>query len=413
MAARTLRGGCAAAVMAAALALSGSLAQAQNAPADSAAAADLSGAGAAAAAFADNARELESLRRRIQTHRERADQLVSQEQDAAGRLRQIETEIGLVKRLLQQLDARERMLQARSDSLRGELAAHQASMSERQVRVGRRLRALHRRGPRSDLEVLLTAQSYTALVARLRYAAEMGRVDRQLIERLRSDTEQLSVQESELRAALAQLWEAREEARRERWNLEQREAERREELRGVRRQRREVDTRLAELETSARRLTELLADLEQQRLTGRPRPRPSAGSFAAAAGRLVWPVEGELVRPFGRSIHPEFQTVTLHNGVTLAAPRGAPIQAVSGGTVEWVDSLPGYGVCVILDHGDGYYSLYAHTQRVLVRRGEIVEAGRTIAEVGEAEGEGRPLLYFEIRRGKTPQDPLSWLEPRR
>lgn len=366
-----------------------------------------------AAAVAENARQLAEIRARIQTHRERAAALTNRERDAADLLADIDTEARLVKSLLGKLDRRERLLQARSDSLRAALAEHQKYQSERQARVARRLRALYSQGSRSDLEFVLTADSFTSLVARLRYATEMARLDRRLLQRMQSDGDLVREQERELQEALAGIWEAREEARRERVNLEVTQAQRRRELTGVRREREQVEARLVELEANARRLTELLADLEHERLTGTPRPPEPGGPFASLAGRLDWPAAGEIVRPFGRSVHPEFKTVTLHNGITLAAPRGAPVYAVAGGSVEFVDSLPGYGVCVILDHGDGYYSLYAHTQRVLVARGARVAAGQILAEVGVAEGEGRPMLYFEIRHGKTPQDPLRWLRPRR
>jgi septal ring factor EnvC (AmiA/AmiB activator) len=241
----------------------------------------------------------------------------------------------------------------------------------------------------------------------------MARLDRQLLARIQADGDAARARERELQEALASLWEAREEARRERANLEARQTLGRHELSGVRRERQQVESRIVELEANARRLTDLLADLEHQRLTGAPRPAQPGGPFASLSGQLDWPVAGEIVRPFGRSVHPEFKTVTLHNGITMAAPRGAPVFAVAGGSVEFVDRLPGYGACVIVDHGDGYYSLYAHTQAVLVAPGTRVTAGQMLAEVGVAEGEGRSLLYFEIRRGKTPQDPLRWLRPRR
>jgi len=253
-------------------------------------------------------------------------------------------------------------------------------------------------------------------VARLKYATTMARLDRRLLEGTRAQGSLVRAQEEELRGALAGLWEAREEARRESVRLADIEAEHRDALSGVRQEKRAVESSLAELEANAGRLTDLLARLEQARTGYRapiaPAPPDATGEFAALAGRLDWPVAGPVLRPFGRSVHPEFKTVTVHNGITIAAPLGTPVTAVAGGIVAFVDRLPGYGQCVILDHGGGYYSLYAHAASVAVVRGAGVSRGQVVAVVGEPEGGGRPQLYFEIRRGRTPLDPQQWLRAR-
>jgi murein hydrolase activator len=359
---------------------------------------------------AESSRQLAALRERIQAHRERAAALADRERDAAARLRNIEEEIGLVRTLLGNLDARERILQQRSDTLRAALGRHQTAFGRRRDDLARRLRALYVRGPRSDLEAVLTANSYTALVARLKYATLMSRLDRRLLDRTREQSTAVMAQEAELRAALSGIWEAREEARRERSRLEEIEAERQEGLRGVRQERQQVESSLAGLEANARRLTDVLSALENRRLGGaEPAPPAGAPAFGEAAGRLPWPVDGPVLRPYGRSVHPEFKTVTVHNGIAIGAPLGAAVRTVAAGTVVFVDRLPGYGQCVIVDHGDGFYSLYAHAARVFVARGDQVASGQVVAEVGEPEGGGKPQLYFEIRRGRTPVDPLPWL----
>ena len=95
-----------------------------------------------------------------------------------------------------------------------------------------------------------------------------------------------------------------------------------------------------------------------------------------------------------------------------AAPAGSPVAAVSVGKVEFADELPGFGECVILDHGSGYYTLYAHLDRVFVDRGEEIARGQVVAEVGAPAPGERPQLYFEVRHGRTPLDPADWLRTR-
>ena len=130
------------------------------------------------------------------------------------------------------------------------------------------------------------------------------------------------------------------------------------------------------------------------------------------AGNLEWPVRGKLIRGFGRSVHPKFKTVTLNNGFNIAAPSGSPVAAVADGSVEYSDHLPGFGQCVILDHGAGYYTLYAHLEGVFVDKAEKIARGQVIAEVGRPAPGDDPQLYFEVRQGRTPLDPADWLRSR-
>jgi septal ring factor EnvC (AmiA/AmiB activator) len=183
-------------------------------------------------------------------------------------------------------------------------------------------------------------------------------------------------------------------------------------LRDVELERSDLKDDMLELDLSEQKLTYLLDDLERQRETRRAMPDTSNSELTRLAGQLDWPVQGDVLRGFGRSVHPRFQTVTLNNGVNIAAHLGAPVAAVATGKVEFSDRLPGFGQCVILDHGAGYYTLYAHLDRLFVTASEEIARGQVIAEVGRPEPGEPAQLYFEIRHGKTPLDPMDWLRSR-
>jgi len=163
------------------------------------------------------------------------------------------------------------------------------------------------------------------------------------------------------------------------------------------------------------RLTYVLSDLEQQRHEKVALPKTVQNKVAAPikiSKNLDWPVQGDILRGFGQSVHPRFKTITLNNGINIAAAEGTTVSAVMAGTVEFTDHLPGFGQCVILDHGSGYYTLYAHLDQGFVSVAQKVAAGQVIAEVGRPTAEDQPQLYFEIRQGKTPLDPTDWLKSR-
>jgi septal ring factor EnvC (AmiA/AmiB activator) len=233
-----------------------------------------------------------------------------------------------------------------------------------------------------------------------------------LVATTRLQSQRIELEQKHQRGALAGIWQAREEANQQRGQLELIEAERVAVLREIERWKHDHEAELLELQRREDQLLRLLAELEQRR-DRREQPYPTeAGDFARWAGRLDWPAAGEVIRSFGPAIHPEFKTVTENNGIYISAPVGTPVRAVAEGTVEFADDLPGFGLCIIVDHGGGYYTLYANLARVYVVRGSPVARGEVVAEVGQSLDRRQPQLYFEIRRGRTPLDPAEWLEPR-
>jgi len=129
-------------------------------------------------------------------------------------------------------------------------------------------------------------------------------------------------------------------------------------------------------------------------------------------GRLPWPTEGRIVAGFGRQVHPRFGTETVRHGVDIEAEEGAIIRAVHSGAVLYRGWLRGYGNLIILDHGQGYYTLYAHASEVVVEEGERVKVGQGIARVGETGSVDGPRLYFEVRYQGRAEDPQVWLRRR-
>jgi murein DD-endopeptidase MepM/ murein hydrolase activator NlpD len=118
------------------------------------------------------------------------------------------------------------------------------------------------------------------------------------------------------------------------------------------------------------------------------------------------------VTGFGPKVHPRFGTETVRHGIEIAAPAGAPVRAVHGATVLHRGWLRGYGTLVVLDHGQGYYTLYAHLSDTLVDDGDRVEAGQVVARVGETGAVEGARLYFEVRYQGRADDPERWLRRR-
>ena len=130
------------------------------------------------------------------------------------------------------------------------------------------------------------------------------------------------------------------------------------------------------------------------------------GPFASARGKLPWPVDGRLLARFGETRGDDSRS--KWDGVMISAAAGSQVHAVHGGRVVFADWLRGAGLLVILDHGNGFLSLYGHNQTLLKSAGDVVKAGESISTVGNSGGQDTPALYFAIRQQGHPSDPAQW-----
>jgi septal ring factor EnvC (AmiA/AmiB activator) len=178
---------------------------------------------------------------------------------------------------------------------------------------------------------------------------------------------------------------------------------------------------IKELEANARRLQAMVERLEAKSrkvynhksdnkpIMGRTSlPPVSDKGFGAQRGRLSLPARGEIVGGFGRHKHPEFNSYTFSNGISIAAPQGAEVRSVYDGQVIFAEYFKGYGNMVIIDHGGGFFSLYAHAARIVKKVGANVARNEVVATVGDVDSSRGPMLYFEIRYQGKPVDPSPW-----
>jgi len=177
-------------------------------------------------------------------------------------------------------------------------------------------------------------------------------------------------------------------------------------LASIRKKKQEYEKELKRLSEASARLKRLIAAYKKRR----KELVLSGGDFARQKGKLIWPIDGKVVSKFGRQKYREFDAYIFRKGIEISPSRERVIKAVYDGTVAYADWLRGYGLVAIIDHGNKYYSVYAHASRFLVSTGSRVKVGQPIAIAGN----GGPLnprnIYFEIRYEDKPVDPLKWLK---
>jgi septal ring factor EnvC (AmiA/AmiB activator) len=279
------------------------------------------------------------------------------------------------------------------------------SLGLRRSYLRARLGAVYRQGRSTALRLLLRSETPQRLLRHVRYFSRLASLDRLRIGQLRSQTQALQALRRTHRSLGARLLALRQEADRRRAELDSARRDKRLLLDRLTSHRKGFLQQNRELLAASRRLDRTLERLERQRA------QDPAVPFEAFRGRLRWPVEGRLVSGFGRRRHEKYDAWTVQNGIVLAPEEGQPVKAVFRGRVRYAGRFHGYGKIVLLEHPGGYLTLYAHLGTVEVAEGQQLVEETILGTVGDTGVASEPTLYFELRQGLRPQNPLKWLRP--
>lgn len=352
--------------------------------------------------------ELDRIKQEIEEHRRKTQKLGRQEKAVLGKLRDLEKEIDLSRSFVRNLSEQEKLLTLHVDSLRTEIVSHEAELIVQESQLGARLRQLYKRDPQYRWEILLGSESIDEAITRYRFLKIIAEQDAALLRDVREQKDKLEIETARLTESLADMAMVRAEREEEADKLEDNKEQREAMLNSIRNQKSQHAKAIKDLEKAQERVKDLIGALEKARLEDH-KGYIGDGTFVSLKGHMMWPVKGKVIRGFGKIRHPKYGTVTFNNGVDIKAPAGEPIVAVAAGGVEFVDWIDAYGKCIILNHGDGYYTLYAHVATTFVAQGQVVSQGQVIAEVGDTGSLDGYVCHFEVRQSKKALDPTDWL----
>lgn len=351
---------------------------------------------------AETAAELDAVRQRIQELENEVEAARNESAVLEKKLNEIDNSISSSSSRLEELRREIDRKNQRLKALGKQRRQFETRLAETREALARQVRAAYKDGRRDYLKLLLNQQD----------PAMMGRVLTYYEYYNRARTRQIRAVSHELEQ-LAELARTVKHEQAELAGLEQTEEARLTELRGLKGARQQViahlnseirdkSQKLSTLRDDQERLQKLLEELRRQAQAPSPGQLPA---FNKLRGKLDWPVNGRLLNGFGSSRRGG--ALTWH-GVRLAADSGDQVRAVSAGRVIFADWFRTLGLLIIIEHGDGYMSLYGHNEELLKRQGAWVEDGEIIAHAGQSGGQERPALYFEIRHDGKPVDPSLW-----
>lgn len=354
-------------------------------------------------------KELKRLQEEIEKDRRKAEELKGKENKELKTLRETETKERQVKRQISSLNRRQKNLEGDLKGVRDDLATTQDTHETRRRQLAARLRGLYKMGRLQHIEYIAASGSLVDLAVRLDYLERIAERDRNLMVALENEKERITLAQEKLESTLDKVQDNAERKRRQRAKLQKLGKEKQQLVASIQNEREAYEAAAEEKRQAARRIQRLLAELERQR-TGLDILPPYEGEFSGGKGKLPWPVYGDVVGRYGNETHPKWGTVTFNSGMDIAAPLGTDVRAVAQGRVDHVSTDFGsYGQLVIVNHGEGYYSLYAHCSAILVARGQEVAAGQVIARVGDTGSLKGSVLHFEIRKGRAAVNPEEWL----
>lgn len=399
----------------------------------------LAGTSAGAQSQREAERKLHQLRDELKTISADRRDLEGKRGTAAQQLRQADEKVAKTARALSETETALRTHEQKLSELQQQRAQLQRGLREQRVQLAALLRAADHVGRNAPLKVLLsqdTVGDATRMLADHRYVQNaraqriqglttqleaLTQVEQQITERRqaldaaraqqKAQASSLLKDRSQQAATVAQL-DTRYQQRAEREKALGQDAKALEQLlANLRAAAAKAD---AERRAAAKRAAAEAAAQAKRGKTDRPErpgktpPKVVANAPAPKVGGLSWPVSGNLLARFNATL-PDGHT---SKGVLIGAPKGSTVTAVADGTMVFSDWMTGYGMILIVDHGNGYMSLYAHNDTLLRDAGASIKRGEAVAKVGSSGGQGVPALYFELRRNGQPVDPSSWLQRR-
>ena len=350
--------------------------------------------------------ELEEVRARISELKESMDASAKERDRLTAELQDIEVQIAEHRSRLKEIERDQAWTAGRKQTLEKELADRQAHLDAESEALAAQVRAAYMSGSQEKIRLLLNEQDPATLGRLMAYYRYLNEYRASNIGAVMEEIRKLEELNSQIAAEAARLDQLAKSRYDELGRLDGSQQSRKTLLASLKQKMASEGAEVERLAAQEQDLTRLIAELSS---ILSDYPITSEEPFSRHKGKLTWPVAGALVHDFGQ---PRAGGQLKWNGVVLAASRGREVRAVYHGRIAFADWLAGMGLLVIVDHGEGYMTLYGYNETILKNTGDWVAPGDVIATVGDSGGQAQTGLYFELRQGTKPVNPRQWVTRR-
>ncbi len=353
--------------------------------------------------------ELKRVNARIEKVRKAVNADVEKRDKLSAQLRDAELSVQGAKRKLDDLRAQRIDAEGRLRVLEAEKDQREQELDVERTALAGELRAAYFNGREEQLKLLLNQEDPAAFGRTLAYYGYFGRARAERIQGIKDKLEHLALLREKIAAETSRLRDLESQQESELGALKSAQDSRSRAVSAIDQQLKTRGGELQRLQSQAGSLEKLIDQLRKA-LESERAPVARQAPFEPLKGKLPWPVQqGKVLARFGQ---PRAGGSLKWQGMLIGTDRGARVRAPYGGRIVYGDWLPGMGLMIVIDHGGGYMSLYGHNEELFRKVGEAVAAGDVIGSVGDSGGHQEPALYFEVRRGRTPVDPETWLQRR-
>ena len=296
-----------------------------------------------------------------------------------------------------------------------ELKAAQERLQSREKVFYKRVRDIYINGRLSYLDVVVGSKDFSDFANRMEMLKRILQADMELINTIKTEREEIASKKAKLEADRAKVLELEKVAQEKQTIINQKKAERQAVLERAMNDRDTAERAYNELMASSASITAMLQQRAAERAAAAAAASQGGSSGGATTtwvqgtGQLAAPVNAPITSDFGWRIHPIYGTSRLHAGTDFGVDEGTPVHAADGGVVVEAGWISGYGYTVIIDHGNGMSTLYAHNSDVAVSPGQTVSKGQVVSYSGNTGGSTGPHLHFEVRINGEPTDPMGYL----
>ncbi len=343
-------------------------------------------------------KKLNQITQQIKNFQKKMIENKKQEKTLTTQIKTLDQKIDQTEQEIGSISTQITMTKAQIEKTRAELKQAENNISSKKSVLNSRLRVMYKNGNVGYAEVLLASANIVDFFSKLDMVQKVVDHDTGLLKYMKEQQEAIDAKKRKL-----ETYEGQMVSMKNRMEVKQNELE---QNRGqAARTKEKVQQDNAALEKQIDELNQYA-----QKIADEIRRKQSKGEYKG--GKLAWPTPGysKITSPFGYRIHPILKTKKLHTGIDVGIPTGKDIVAAGDGTVIHSDWLGGYGKVIMLDHGGGIVTLYAHNSSLVVKDGDTVKRGQTISKAGSTGLSTGPHLHFEVRKNGEYVDPIPWVK---
>jgi len=344
--------------------------------------------------------QLEAISRSINATQDKVSSVKKQEKSIMGQIQSLEKDIIQTENQITSTEDRITFLQESITATETDIEEAEQNLQEKSDLLSSRLVVLHEEGEVSYLEVLLSSTDFKDFLTRYEMVNSIIEQDVDLIASINQEKQDLEMKKSDLEVKKKELESALKQQEAMREQLDGQKQEKKQILGSVQQERAAFEKALAELEENSRQLEAMIRKLQ------------GGSTEALGTGVYTWPTPGytSITSPYGMRYHPILKQRKMHTGVDIGAPMSATIVAADSGKIIHAGWMGGYGQVLVIDHGNGISTLYAHQSAFLVGNGETVSKGQAIGKVGSTGWSTGPHLHFEVRINGSYTDPMPYIQ---